>query len=162
VVWQALERGAREDRRLAELFAEGLAQRWSPLLASGTAQHLEEDLLLLERVRGRLPGLGDAAARGFGLCAGRLARREIPLEGRLIEAAFARLAEPDVEPFLFGLGMGLADGRERPAIPERVATWVAPEQRDTVLAGLAARLVELDGESAAAERLRSARRPAGW
>ena len=161
-VWQALERYAANADPLAELVAEGLATRWSPLLASGTAAFLDENLELLERLRARVPALSEAAARGFGLAAGRLARREIPLEERLIEAAFARLAEPDVEPFLFGLGMGLADGRERPGIPERIASWVTPERADLVLAGLAARLDEVYGEQAAAELLRTLPRPAAW
>ena len=161
-VWQALERYAASAEPLAERVAEGLATRWSPLLASDTATFLDEDLLLLERLRARVPALSEAAARGFGLAAGRLARREIPLEERLIEAAFARLARPDVEPFLFGLGMGLADGRERPGIPERIATWVPPEQAGLVLAGRAARLVEVYGEEQAALLLRTAPRPAAW
>ena len=161
-VWQALERYAANAEPLAERVAEGLATRWSPLLASGTAAFLDENLLLLERLRARVPALSAAAARGFGLAAGRLARREIALEERLIEAAFARLPETDVEPFLFGLGMGLADGRERPGIPERIATWVAPEQADLVRAGLAARLGEVYGEEEAARLLRTAPRPATW
>ena len=116
-VWQALERYAANAEPLAERVAEGLATRWSPLLASGTAAFLDEDLLLLERLRARVPALSAATARGFGLAAGRLARREIPLEERLIEAAFARLAPPDVEPFLLGSAWASPTAANGPGSP---------------------------------------------
>jgi hypothetical protein len=160
-VWQALERYAAEGEPLAELVAEGLATSWSVLLASDTGPHLEASLALLEKLRARVPALSPAAARGLGLAAGRLARREIPVEERRIEHVFARLAADDVEPFLFGLGMGLADGGETPAIPERATAWVPLARAPLVLAGFSARLGELHG-SAGAGVARSAPRPANW
>ena len=159
--WSALARYASTGHPLAEPVAEGLCAHWAPRLARETPVDLESDLALLGFLRERVPALWPAALRGFGHQAGRLVRRGMPYELRLVRAAAERLDGGGRGPFFEGLGMGLADGHDRPALPAALAEWVTPDQVGAVQRGLARRLAEIHG-GRAEELAAELPRPPGW
>ena len=159
--WDTLARYVAEGEPLRERFAEGLCTRWSPLLAMDTPEHVETNLVLTIRTFERVRPLASAVARGFGHDSGRLVALGMPYQIELVRAARQRLPGPLQRPFFVGLGMGLADGAERPAIPERVDAWVPPEHRADVLRGFSDRMTEVFGGDARAA-LERAPVPAAW
>lgn len=109
-----------------ELFAEGASTpKEYPQVFQFTQKMLDE---ALETLRALPPEMQPAYARGCGLACGRLLRREIPAEERLVES-FLRAAPVELSgELLHGLGFGLADGAERPALTA-AARRIVPEKR---------------------------------
>jgi hypothetical protein len=161
--WALLARWYAEGDPYALLAAEGLVAKWGPLLEGELAAHLELNLGAVSRSHAEQPlPLAAAVARGFGLDCGRLLRRGIRAEIEAVDAARMRLPGDTAGDFYVGLGMGLADGGERPALPARALAWVPAARAEAVLRGFESRLVEIYGSAAAAEVLAGVVTPPGW
>jgi hypothetical protein len=122
-----------------------------------TPKMLEEAMATL---RSLPPDIQPAYARGCGLHCGRLLRREIPAEERLIEKFLRNAPTALAEELLFGLGQGLADGGERPAIPAATSALVPAALRAPVRRGYADGVAHVWGAEAAQRRL--AELPPDW
>jgi len=124
----------------AEAAVEGLCSRWSVQLSNDVPTLLDEDERLLATSPESLrPGL----ARGFGVECGRLLRRGLSWEIDDVAGRLERIPAALRPTFAAGVGAGLADGGEQPALGERAAVVVRELGRPEVLAGARARLAEI-------------------
>lgn len=154
-----LERWEAQDPRAAEHALEGLAIAWDVVLASKQAAHLERTRALLA---GLSPARARHAVRGLGIDCGRTLRRGIAEERERIAAIGRELPAGTRPEFLRGLGIGLADGGDRPGLPDGLEQ-VVDEDPEGLLTALRARLRELFGEQAAQAFARvEAELPESW
>jgi hypothetical protein len=161
--WALLKRLVQERAPHAAQVAEGVCTWWSPVLEYRQSAHVEENLRLVHASHAtKLPEVAQAVARGYGWDSGHFVRRGIASEEERIVASLERLPPSSVEPFYFGLGMGLADGGEKGHIPESVASWVPEEYVDTVLDGCLARMVEVWGPEQGVREMQDIERPEAW
>jgi hypothetical protein len=161
------ERMIPENRGLTLGLLSRLAEGGDPravLVAEGASTNKEYPQVfhytprLLEETRATLracpPNLQPAYARGSGILCGRLLRREIPAEVALVED-YARSLPPALSgELLRGMGIGLADGGDEPALPDSALALVPLVRRGELLSGYASRLVEVYGGEAARELAR--------
>ena len=161
--WTLLARWHAEGDPSAGWAAEGLCSKWGPLREGELAGHLQLNLGAVSRSHADqdLP-LAAAVARGFGLDCGRLLRRGIRSEIEAVDAARKRIPAEVSRDFYFGLGMGLADGGEEPAIPGRSVEWVPKGRGTAVVNGFLSRLAEIYGPGAAPGVLGGIEMPLGW
>ncbi len=140
---------------------EGLGTGWGFLLASRTEEHFAE-------TRRLIAALSDldrqALSRGHGLSCGRVLRRGIAFEQPWVAGELERLPANERAAWLFGVGLGLADGAETPAVPPGAAELVGPDQASPLLDGLAARLREIHDPDGARAWMRTLEPelPAPW
>lgn len=104
-----------------------------------------------EQLRGAPPEAREALARGFGLTLGRLLRRGIEADTLVVGEHLGALADDARRSVAFGLGWGLADERDPPAIPSAARARIAPEALPGVLRGYGAGLRHVYGAPRARE-----------
>ena len=154
-----LERWRAEDPRATAHVLEGLALDWETILVRQQEAHWEVTFQVLEV----LPvEMHRDAVRGLGIDAGRVLRRDIPVEAPRTHGLWGRIPERTDQAFLEGLGVGLADGRRDAGWPQSTAVATGWDPTP-LLAALRARVEQLHG-SAASTQLEgfAALLPADW
>lgn len=134
---EALVEGAATPKEYAQVFLH------SPRLVAEA----------LERLAELDPRLRPAFARGLGRVLGRLARREIPAEISLVESGLRAIPAELRADALHGLGRGLVEGGERPAIPAALLAILPANLRPLVRSGYEAELLHVHGPEEARRHL---------
>ncbi len=133
----------------ARLVAEGVAQ---PSDYPPTSHRVPFILARAHRQwREAPPEARDGLGRGLGLVFGRLLRRGIEADAARVAEHLESLAEEARGAVAFGLGWGLADERDPPAIPGAARARIAPEWLPGVLRGYGAGLRHVYGAPRARE-----------
>jgi len=93
--------------------------------------------------------------RGEGVLAGRLLKRGIPTEQKLIKALARVIPKRDKAPFFFGMGWGFADKDEKPHLPLSFLESAPEGMRDMVYAGFVSAVYHIYGSEDCLKILKS-------
>lgn len=121
---------------------EGLMLNQDYILFQRTGNFLKQN----EKIIKKLPAnLMPHLLRGQGLICGRLLRRGIPEEAKIIEEIARGLPENEKRAFFYGLGWGTADGGDEPGLAEGWITIVPEDVRNTYFRGMGAAIRHVFG-----------------
>jgi len=144
----------------AEQAAEGAAIPWGLVTWSLMGEFLDADVQLVQKAPRTLQA---SFARGFGIACGRFLRRDLAHDHERVARRLERLT-PDLRAeFFAGVGVGLADGAEQPALTRAAFDAASEGEAEIVFTNFVRRVHEVWGD-AASEQFRAVHRelPEVW